>query len=39
MNRRGGHWSAATPFEAYRKWRHSSLSTDFEAGGGSKVYP
>jgi hypothetical protein len=25
--------------EADRKWRDLSVSTDFEAGGGSKVYP
>ena len=25
--------------EAHRKWRDLSVSTDFEAGGGSKVYP
>jgi hypothetical protein len=25
--------------EADQKWRELSLSTDFEAGGGSKLYP
>jgi hypothetical protein len=25
--------------EADRKWRELSVSTDFEEGGGSKVYP